>query len=251
MTGIYAAINLASCPYWNLMRHYNTLDMGLAFWMEATLHALLLAQRVQITATSRARWMCMSWASMALAVLSKELIGVILPGAVLILYSVLAGLVGAAYIGRLSSANTPRELYRAFQVWVYVALLVSIALTAAAFLRLRSRPESKLAATLCFGFRWLLLATIAGNGHEVISRESTGIALVPTVKAAMKQLPAETPFYSITKPDHTMPYYLGHTTITVQGADELRFGVDAESQKFVSTIDEWTRRWGAAPTDSR
>ena len=74
-TGVFAAIVLATSPYWNLMGHFNTLDMGLSFWMELTLCALLLAQRPNLpTANVRAgcgcaggrwRWRCCPRASSA------------------------------------------------------------------------------------------------------------------------------------------------------------------------------------------
>jgi hypothetical protein len=71
------------------------------------------------------------------------------------------------------------------------------------------------------------------------------VQLVPAVKAAMARLPADTPFYSVAKLDHTMPFYLGHTMIMVQEPDELQFGVTTEPQKWVPTIDEWIQRWDA------
>jgi 4-amino-4-deoxy-L-arabinose transferase-like glycosyltransferase len=45
VTGFCAAVVLATSPYWNLMGHFDTLDMGLSFWMQLTLCSLLLAQR--------------------------------------------------------------------------------------------------------------------------------------------------------------------------------------------------------------
>ena len=87
--GLCAALVLASAPYWNLMGHFNALDMGLSFWMEATLCALLLAQRPGLPERAARGWMWACWASMALAILSKGLIGVLLPGAVLVLYTLI------------------------------------------------------------------------------------------------------------------------------------------------------------------
>src|ERR1700761_415940 len=89
-TGLFSALVLASAPYWNLMGHFNTLDMGLSFWMELTLCALLLAQRPRLATRDQRLWMWVVWASMALAVLSKGLVGLILPGAVLVLYTLVA-----------------------------------------------------------------------------------------------------------------------------------------------------------------
>ncbi len=87
--GFYAGLTLASCFYWASMGHINSLDMGLSGMMTAALCALLIAQRDDATAKERRNWMLLCWAGMALAVLSKGLIGVVLPGAVLVLYTVL------------------------------------------------------------------------------------------------------------------------------------------------------------------
>ncbi|OMG74517.1 glycosyltransferase family 39 protein [Burkholderia ubonensis] len=90
LSGFLAAVVLACSPYWNLMGHFNALDMGLALWMTITLCALLLAQRPGLRPAAARGWMWVCWASMALAVLSKGLVGLILPGAVLVLYTLIA-----------------------------------------------------------------------------------------------------------------------------------------------------------------
>ncbi|MDR5750581.1 MULTISPECIES: glycosyltransferase family 39 protein [unclassified Caballeronia] len=401
VTGFCTAVILASSPYWNLMAHFNTLDMALSFWMELTLCALLLAQRPGLPTRHVRLWMWLCWGAMAAALLSKGLVGVILPGAVLVLYSLItrdwalwkrlyigSGLIvflivaapwfvlvqmknpeffnfffivqqfkryltpeqnrpgplyyfvpvlivgflpwlsivyqstrhalklprqpngfapvpllliwtlfiflffsashskllsytlpiapsialvlgiylplvtrvqwhrhligyavfliaaafGAVFLCRAGSAHTPNALYRAFQVWVYAGLAVAFAVTLIAIWLNR---RSTIAAAVALGTAWLMLGTIAGTGHDVFGRESSGVRLVPAVKAAMAKLPPDTPFYSIAKLDHTMPFYLGHTMIMVQEADELGFGVATEPQKWVPTIDEWVKRWDA------
>ncbi|MGR3905471.1 glycosyltransferase family 39 protein [Burkholderia sp. SR8] len=90
LSGFLAAVVLACSPYWNLMGHFNALDMGLAFWMALSLCALLLAQRPGLRAGAARGWMWTCWAAMAFAVLSKGLVGLILPGAVLVLYTLIA-----------------------------------------------------------------------------------------------------------------------------------------------------------------
>jgi 4-amino-4-deoxy-L-arabinose transferase-like glycosyltransferase len=412
LTGLLAAVVLAASPYWNLMGHFNTLDMGLSFWMELTLCALLLAQRPELPSASVRGWMWLCWASMAFALLSKGLIGLILPGAVLVLYTLIArdwalwkrlylgsgaivflaiaapwfvlvqrhnpeffnfffivqqfqryltpeqnrpgpiyyfvgvfivGMLpwlsvfgqsvrhalrlprqpngfspalvmlvwaafifaffsvshskllsyilpiapavalligiylplvtrdqwrrhlfgyavflivacfGAWFLGRFGDARTPNVLYRQFQVWVYLALAVALVmLLFAGWLNRRSSNQATSHATshattraiIAFAAGWLLLGTIGGNGHEVFGRQSSGVLLVPAVKAAMAKLPPDTPFYSVSVLDHTMPFYLGHTMIMVEHPDELRFGVDTEPSKWVPTIDQWVARWG-------
>jgi 4-amino-4-deoxy-L-arabinose transferase-like glycosyltransferase len=85
--GFNAAVVLASSFMWAALSHVNTLDMGLAGMTALTLCALLLGQRDGAGERERRNWMLACWAGMALAVLSKGLIGIVLPGAVLVLYT--------------------------------------------------------------------------------------------------------------------------------------------------------------------
>src|SRR3569832_1150654 len=88
--GFSAAVVLASSFFWAAMSHVNTLDMGLSAMMTLSLCGLLLAQRNDARPDERRNWMLACWAGMALAVLSKGLIGIVLPGAVLVLYTLFA-----------------------------------------------------------------------------------------------------------------------------------------------------------------
>jgi 4-amino-4-deoxy-L-arabinose transferase-like glycosyltransferase len=86
-TGAAATLALASSPYFMALGTIVTLDMGLTLWTTATLCAFLLSE----TAAGKARraWMLAAWAAMALAVLSKGLVGIVFPGAALFLHCVL------------------------------------------------------------------------------------------------------------------------------------------------------------------
>lgn len=88
--GISTSLILASSPLWVVTGHINALDMGLSACMGLTLFSFLLAQRTHLTPLAQRNWMLLCWASMAAAVLSKGLIGVVLPGLILITYSVIA-----------------------------------------------------------------------------------------------------------------------------------------------------------------
>ncbi len=103
--GLFAATVLASSLAYALLAHFNTLDMGLSFFMSVTLCATLLARAARAEADlpdahcgspadasrSRAsRWMLVAWAAMALAVLSKGPVAVVLSGGALVLYLVIA-----------------------------------------------------------------------------------------------------------------------------------------------------------------
>ena len=87
LAGWVSAILLASSPMWNVGGHFNTLDMGLSSILSCALFALLLAQRAGLSVTARRNWMWLCWAFMALAVLSKGLIGLVIPGMVLVVYT--------------------------------------------------------------------------------------------------------------------------------------------------------------------
>jgi len=87
--GLMAAAVLASCVFWGIGGHISSLDMSLAGSMTLVLCSLLLAQTATQNA-ARARWMAACWAGMGLAVMSKGLIGLALPGMVLVAYTVLA-----------------------------------------------------------------------------------------------------------------------------------------------------------------
>lgn len=83
----YAAILLGSSMLYVLMGHINTLDMGVTFFLTLGIAGLLLAQ-TQTGITQRRNWMLLAWAALALAVLSKGLMGLVLPGAALFIYCV-------------------------------------------------------------------------------------------------------------------------------------------------------------------
>jgi len=88
--GFYAALVLGSSLFWVAAGQINSLDMSLSTMMAVSLCALLLAQRDDATPAENRNWMLACWAGMALAVLAKGLIGVVLPGAVLVIYSALS-----------------------------------------------------------------------------------------------------------------------------------------------------------------
>ena len=87
--GLYSAAALGGCIWYVLNAHILTLDSGLTLWMSVGSGALLLAQRSRATDREQRIWMLIAWSALALAVLSKGLIGVVLPGASLFIYSLL------------------------------------------------------------------------------------------------------------------------------------------------------------------
>jgi 4-amino-4-deoxy-L-arabinose transferase-like glycosyltransferase len=88
--GATAGLVLASSFWWAGLSHVNVLDMGLSGMMTLALCGMLLAQHNPAGIGERRNWMLACWAGMALAFLSKGPIGIILPGGVLVLYTLIS-----------------------------------------------------------------------------------------------------------------------------------------------------------------
>jgi 4-amino-4-deoxy-L-arabinose transferase-like glycosyltransferase len=69
-----------------LLGHQLTLDMSLCLFLLASLSCFLIAQSSRSDARRCAAWMLGCWAAIALAVLTKGLIGVLIPGFTLVVY---------------------------------------------------------------------------------------------------------------------------------------------------------------------
>lgn len=87
--GAMAAAVLASTFQFFLFSQVLTLDMGLTFFLTLALVAFLASQDADARPAARRGWGLGMWAAMALAVLSKGLVGVVLPALVLGAYVVL------------------------------------------------------------------------------------------------------------------------------------------------------------------
>ena len=87
--GFYAALVLLSSFLFIPAGHINTLDMGVTCFMTLGLTGFLLAQLRTVSSREARGWMHVSWVSLGLSLLSKGLIGIVLPGAALVIYSFL------------------------------------------------------------------------------------------------------------------------------------------------------------------
>ncbi len=87
--GWLGALVLASSPMWVIAGHFNSLDLGLSAFLVAALCSLLFAQSSENKTLSR-NWMWACWACMALATLSKGVIGIAIPAMVFVVYSISA-----------------------------------------------------------------------------------------------------------------------------------------------------------------
>ncbi len=110
-TGFTAALVLGSSFFWAAAAHVNSYDMGLSAMMAVALCAMLIAQRADAAPRAQRNWMLVCWAGMALAVMSKGLVGIVLPGAVLVVYT------AASRTGESGSACTSFRV-----LWCFLAI---------------------------------------------------------------------------------------------------------------------------------
>lgn len=86
-TGIRALAICASTTWIIANSHFLTLDAGLTLFLTLVLCAVLLAERADADSSGRRLWIWVAWAAMAGAVLSKGLVGIVIPGCTLVLVS--------------------------------------------------------------------------------------------------------------------------------------------------------------------
>jgi len=87
--GAYAGLALAGMFWPASLAQIVTLDSGLSFFLALGFAGLVIAQRSETRASARRAWMWVAWAAMAGATLSKGLIGIVLPGGALVVYTAL------------------------------------------------------------------------------------------------------------------------------------------------------------------
>ena len=85
-----AALTLGGSLFTTLIGHINTLDMGFSFFLQLALSGLLIANHDETMDAHRRPWMLLVWTALAGAMLSKGLVALVLCGATLVLYSLLA-----------------------------------------------------------------------------------------------------------------------------------------------------------------
>lgn len=86
--GYFSFLFLISTVLYVAMGHANSLDMGVSVLLFIAVGALALAQSERHSPKQERNWMLLAWAALAGATLSKGLIGLVLPGAAVVLYSI-------------------------------------------------------------------------------------------------------------------------------------------------------------------
>ena len=87
--GLLTGLALLAAPMWSIAGHFNSLDMTLSGALACVLAFMILAQHPEASPAARRGWMLACWVAMGVAILTKGLVGIALPGLVLVVYTVL------------------------------------------------------------------------------------------------------------------------------------------------------------------
>ncbi|QOT81156.1 glycosyltransferase family 39 protein [Cupriavidus basilensis] len=152
------------------------------------------------------------------------------------------GLLASPVVATLHSNHTATADYRRYAVWVAAAFVVMLAGTWLA--RRLLRTHGLMPSIVVYALALFTGFTAALLGHETIGGPASGASLVPAIRAVLKD---DMPIYGVRTLDHTLPYYLRHTTVMVEHPDELEFGTQQEPQKWLPTLDSFISRWREGP----
>ncbi|MCA3231459.1 MAG: glycosyltransferase family 39 protein, partial [Cupriavidus sp.] len=92
--GLLAGLVMLAMPMWSVAGHFNSLDMTLSGALACVLACMLLAQHPDTSPGARRAWMVACWAAMGVAILTKGLVGIALPGLVLVVYTLVTRDIG-------------------------------------------------------------------------------------------------------------------------------------------------------------
>ncbi|MBX9810248.1 MAG: hypothetical protein K2Y16_01355 [Burkholderiales bacterium] len=77
-------------------------------------------------------------------------------------------------------------------------------------------------------------------GHDSLARASSAYHLAQEIKPYLK---ADTPCYSVSTYEQTLPFYLKRTVTLVAFADEMAYGLAQEPQLWLRDYAEFERAW--------
>ena len=80
------ALIAAGCWGYFLGGQFLTLDMGLTFFLTVAMLSFALSRRPDVSPSAERGWMILAWAAVACAVLSKGIVGIVIPGLALLVY---------------------------------------------------------------------------------------------------------------------------------------------------------------------
>ncbi|RZT31411.1 glycosyltransferase family 39 protein [Cupriavidus agavae] len=84
---LLTGLAMLAMPMWSVAGHFNSLDMTLSGALAGVLAFMLLAQHPDASPAARRGWMLACWVAMGVAILTKGLVGIALPGLALVVYT--------------------------------------------------------------------------------------------------------------------------------------------------------------------
>ncbi len=91
---LLTGLAMLAMPMWSVAAHFNSLDMTLSGALACVLAFMLLAQHPDATPAARRGWMLACWVAMGVAILTKGLVGIALPGLALVVYTLVTRDIG-------------------------------------------------------------------------------------------------------------------------------------------------------------
>lgn len=146
-------------------------------------------------------------------------------------------------LGKLADTPQQVELYPHYIPWLVTGAAVLLAGVLVGIVLLQR--TQKLAAVLVIALSSLVAAQIGLSGYNSVVRERSAKHIAQAIQQYVKP---EVPFYSLLTYEQTLAFYLKHTFILVQYQDEMAFGIKQEPQRWIPTLEEFTKVWAKQPT---
>lgn len=146
-------------------------------------------------------------------------------------------------LGKLADTPQQVELYPHYIPWLVTGAAVLLAGVLVGIVLLQR--TQKLAAVLVIALSSLVAAQIGLSGYNSVVRERSAKHIAQAIQQYVKP---EVPFYSLLTYEQTLAFYLKHTFILVQYQDEMAFGIKQEPQRWIPTLEEFTKIWAKQPT---
>jgi 4-amino-4-deoxy-L-arabinose transferase-like glycosyltransferase len=151
-------------------------------------------------------------------------------------------LVLAINVGKFADTPNQIALYPHYRIWLVTASLILLAGLLSGMILLWKGKKSP--AVLIIALTALLATQIGVSGYNTVARERSAKHIAEAIRAEVKP---NIPFYSVLTYEQTLPFYLKRTFTLVQYQDEMGFGILQEPQRWVPTLDAFSKVWAAQP----
>ncbi len=145
-------------------------------------------------------------------------------------------LAGAFNVDRLVSERYPLHQWQAYSPWMIASGLLFLAAAAVLFVQKKNVMAAySIAALLSLASSQSLLL-----GFNSLAETRSGRLVAEVI---MQSLPAGTPVFGFRTYSESVVFYTGSPTILVEYTGELAMGIEAEPDKYISTYDQFVKKW--------